>query len=139
MYSIFTADELENALVFDLQVVESSIFFNENGRFIRKPLPDEIQYAPVYAITTSDINEDGQTDLFFGGNQYMVKPQFGRYDASAGWALFGPNLPDGITHDVHPLNIKGQIRALQWITLEREKILIASINGDKTTFHAYKN
>ncbi len=138
MNSIFGGEELNDALEFDIDILESSIFFNDNGKFLRMKLPDEIQYAPVYAITTSDIDEDGQTDLFFGGNQYMVKPQFGRYDASKGWALFGPILNNESNHSVYTLNINGQIRALRWLNKDNKKILVALINDDKSTFHVFK-
>lgn len=140
MQSIFTEEQLSKAFSVDLKMLHSTIFFNENGRFIPHELPSEIQYSPVYAITASDINGDGHIDLFFGGNQYLVKPQFGRYDASVGWAIFGPHTPKNKTQGAIPLNIKGQIRSLQWIDdYEGQKILIATINNDKTSFHVYKN
>lgn len=137
--SIFPEEILNNALYFDLQIVESTIFFNEKGKFIPSKLPSEIQYAPVYAITATDVNEDGYTDLFFGGNQYLVKPQFGSYDASMGWAIFGPYAPEEKKPEVIPLNIKGQIRGLKWVDYGTKKIMIAPINDDKTTFHIFKN
>jgi enediyne biosynthesis protein E4 len=137
--SIFPEEILNNALSFDLQIVESTLFFNQKGKFVPSKLPSEIQYAPVYAITSTDVNEDGYTDLFFGGNQYLVKPQFGSYDASMGWAIFGPYAPEEKKPEVIPLNIKGQIRDLKWIDYGTKKIVIAPINDDKTTFHIFKN
>ncbi len=137
--AIFSKEILNEALKLDVQILESSVFINQNGKFIRSALPDEIQYAPVYAITTTDLNENGHIDMFFGGNQYLVKPQFGRYDASNGWAIFGPYVPENKNSEAIPLNIKGQIRALRWIDNDDERILIAPINNEKTSFHRYKN
>jgi hypothetical protein len=139
MNSIFSEEQLNSAMSVELKMLESTIFLNEDGRFMPYKLPSEIQYAPVYAITASDINGDGHTDLFFGGNQYLVKPQFGRYDASGGWAIFGPHSPENKVGEVIPLNIKGQIRSLKWIDYQDQKILVAPINNDKTSFHVYKN
>ena len=139
MQSIFSKEQLGKAASVQLEMLESTIFFNGDGRFSPQGLPSEIQYAPVYAISTSDIDGDGHTDLFFGGNQYLVKPQFGRYDASAGWAIFGPHQQNGRKSEVFPLNIKGQIRSLEWVDQNGQKILVAPINNDKTTFHAFKN
>jgi len=139
MQSIFSEKVLNNAYFIDLNILESTIFFNENGTFAPEKLPSEIQYAPVYSISSSDVNEDGYRDLFFGGNQYLVKPQFGSYDASKGWAIFGPYLPKKEKYKVYPLGIKGQIRGLKWINYKNKKILIAPINNEKIVFKIYKN
>ncbi len=139
MQSIFSEKALNNAYFLDLNILESTIFFNENGTFAPEKLPNEIQYAPVYSISSSDVNEDGYRDLFFGGNQYLVKPQFGSYDASKGWAIFGPYLPKKKKYKVYPLGIKGQIRDLKWINYNNKKILIAPINNEKIVFKTYKN
>jgi len=138
MQSIFSEEVLNKASFMDLNILESTIFFNENGIFVPKKLPNEIQYAPVYTITSTDLNEDGFVDLFFGGNQYLVKPQFGSYDASKGWALFGPFTSKKETPEVYPLHIKGQIRNLKWINYKGKKIVIAVINNDEMTFKVYK-
>mgnify|MGYP003669403471 CR=1 FL=1 len=139
MASIFTPEVLAKALSFDLILLESSIFYNENGKYVAHALPDEIQYAPTYAITVEDVNNDGKPDLFFGGNQYYVKPQFGRYDASVGWGIFGPYSEKTTAKQVFPLRIQGQIRGLKWIENDGEKILIAIINNEKTSFYKLKN
>ncbi len=138
MSSIFSKEQLENTFSQKLEMIESTIFLNENGKFIAYKLPNEIQYAPVYAISASDIDGDGHTDLFFGGNQYLVKPQFGRYDASTGWAIFGPYTNKNNPSEVFPLRIQGQIRNLEWIDTDNKKVLIATINNGKTGFYEFK-
>ncbi len=137
MQSIFSEEALNNAYFIDLKVLKSTIFFNEKGIFVPEKLPNEIQYAPVYSISSTDLNEDGYIDLFFGGNQYLVKPQFGSYDASKGWALFGPYSSNKEKSKVYSLGIKGQIRNLKWINHNHKKILIALINNEKTVFKTY--
>ncbi|NNE75682.1 MAG: VCBS repeat-containing protein, partial [Pricia sp.] len=138
MHSIFSEEIIKNTPYFDLNILETTAFLNENGKFIPMKLPSELQYAPIYAIAASDIDEDGHIDLFFGGNQYFVKPQFGRYDASMGWAIFGPFL-NHQKAEVMALGIKGQIRSLRWIDQGNEKILVAPINDEKTKFYVFKN
>ena len=133
--TIFDSDAIKASAIYDLQMLESTVFLYEGGKFKPVALPNEIQYAPVYSITSEDVNNDGLTDLFFGGNQYLVKPQFGRYDASNGWAIFGPFSEE--LKSVISLNIKGQIRDLKWIDYKNEKILIAIKNNEKTSFHAF--
>ncbi len=119
--------------------LESVVLWNNNGQLVPQILPDEIQYAPVYAVTSTDINKDGHLDLFFGGNQYLVKPQFGKYDGSLGWTLLGPYNFENVNPEVFPIGIKGQIRDLEWIQNKNEKILIAPINNEKPIFIKFKN
>jgi len=138
MTAIFSEEQLQNSFSLDLEMIESAIFSNEGGTYVPKALPNEIQYAPVYAISADDVNGDGHTDLLFGGNQYLVKPQFGRYDASTGWVIFGPHDPSEQNTKTIPLRIPGQIRHLNWIDEENRKILIAAINDEKTKFYEFK-
>jgi len=138
MKSIFSEEVLKQAYFVDLKMLNSMIFFNENDKFTAQKLPSEVQYAPVYTITSSDVDEDGNVDLFFGGNQYLVKPQFGSYDASYGWAIFGPYSLKKKNSKAVSLGIKGQIRDLKWINYNNKKILIAAINNEETEFYTIK-
>ena len=136
--SILSKELLDQAYFVDLKMLKSTIFLNENNKFVSQKLPSELQYSPIYAITANDINKDGYTDLFFGGNQYLVKPRFGRYDASMGWVLFGSKEESISTSKPVPLNIKGQIRGLNWVKHNNIKLLIATINNEKTSFYSIK-
>ncbi|MFP2995746.1 FG-GAP-like repeat-containing protein [Spongiivirga sp. MCCC 1A20706] len=133
--SIFTTEALKQAQQYTIQTLSSTIFFNHDGKFIAKKLPNEVQYSPVYSITYGDINDDGHLDLFLGGNQYLVKPQFGSYDASKGWAIFGPFNKDTPIDKPKNLGIEGQIRNLKWVTTKNKKILVAAINNNQTNFY----
>lgn len=139
MGSIFPDHQLKNAYTSEIDIVESTIFLNENGTFKAIALPEEIQYAPVYVITMADINNDGYEDFLFGGNQYLVKPQFGRYDASKGWAILGPYFTGIDKKKPVSLYIDGQIRELQWIESDGKKMLVVAKNNDETQFYEVKS
>jgi hypothetical protein len=138
MKFIFGDEILKKTYFVDLKMLNSMIFFNENDKFTSQKLQSEVQHSPVYAITSEDVNNDGFVDLFFGGNQYLVKPQFGSYDASLGWVLYGPHSLKNKESKLSSLNIKGQIRDLKWIDYKNKKILIVAINNEKTTFYTIK-
>ncbi|MAU71711.1 MAG: hypothetical protein CML04_06400 [Pseudozobellia sp.] len=133
MESLFDTTILNSAYYQDIHLLESIVLLNENGKFQKIALPSEIQYSPVYAITSRDTDLDGKPDLFFGGNQYIVKPQFGRYDASFGWGIMG--VDDLTKMNVFSLGIPGQIRVLNWVDFNNEQILIATRNNDSTKFY----
>lgn len=138
MTTIFGEELLKQTYFVDLKMLNSTIFFNENDTFTPQKLQSEIQNSPVYAITSEDVNEDGHVDLLFGGNQYLVKPQFGSYDASLGWIVYGPHSINNTKSKLSSLNIEGQIRKLNWINYKDKKILIATINNEKTAFYSIK-
>jgi hypothetical protein len=49
----------------------SCIAINEgNGRFSIQRLPGYVQFSSVNAILCTDVNQDGETDLVLGGNQF---------------------------------------------------------------------
>ncbi|HKK12748.1 MAG TPA: hypothetical protein VJ945_07940, partial [Flavobacteriaceae bacterium] len=101
--------------------------------FTPQDLPDEIQYSNVEAIDAFDINNDGRLDLLFGGNQYLIKPQFGRQDASQGWLLYGDK--DHMFKNPIALGIKGQIRDFDIGKINSKDYLLTTINNDSLKFY----
>ena len=139
MATLFDKNILDQTVKYELSTTESSIFLNNQSNFTRVSLPKEIQYSIVYAIETTDLNNDGFTDILFGGNQNLIKPQFGKLDASKGWILFGDKKLSSYTK-VNPqiLYIDGQIRNLKAINHSKKNIIIATINNSTINFYEYE-
>ncbi|WJJ98202.1 VCBS repeat-containing protein [Algibacter luteus] len=133
MSSIFTKEQLENAIFVDINTVKTSVFLNKNDTFISQKLPNEIQYSNVEAIEILDMNNDGNLDLILGGNQYLVKPQFGRQDASKGWLVYGNK--NSLFNEVVPLRINGQIRDFKVFNKDDKRYLLTAINNKSVTFY----
>lgn len=131
--SIFSKDQLDKAIVLDINRVKTTLFVNNNNKFSAQDLPNEIQYSNVEAIEVFDVNQDNQLDLLFGGNQYLIKPQFGRQDASQGWLVYGDK--NGTFKKPIPLNIKGQIRDFNIGKINSKDYLITTINNDSIKFY----
>ena len=86
----FTPDEIKDAYVVKSECFESSYFENTgNGKFVRKSLPAEAQFAPVFGMLTGDYNGDGNLDVLMAGNSYATEASTGRYDAMTGLLLAG--------------------------------------------------
>ena len=132
---IFTKQQLDNSLVLEANTLNSLILIN-NGDFSFevKTLPFETEFSPIYAITTSDFDNDGDQDIIMGGNLNGVKPEFGRYDASFG--IYLENLGDA-NFKYHikgkGLKVNGQIRDIKVVNNE---IFIAK-NNDSIEVYKY--
>ena len=79
-------------------------------------MPVSVQFSPVYAIETADINKDGRPALLMGGNLFKVQPEIGIYDASYGSCLI--NTGNGAFTDQSVelgFGLDGEIRDIQLI------------------------
>ena len=136
---IFNQDLLNESTVLDIKTLESAIYINNNGKFNKISLPSEINYSPVFDIINYQPSDKNITKLIFGGNQYLVKPQFGRYDSSKGWIIDVKKDEDKLSFtNLKSLNIEGQIRKFELIYLGKEKILITGINNKDVKFYEIK-
>lgn len=116
-----------------LEVLETSIFINENGTYKRQKLPRKAQYSSVHALALMDLNEDGILDILAGGNHHNYKPQYGKDDASSGWLILG-KVENGsyVFSEVFPLGIEGEIRTIE--PLSDGTVMIGLIDKDIYTY-----
>jgi hypothetical protein len=86
---LFDTDKTSKANAFIAENMNTSILWNENGKYVLKALPIEAQVSPVFGIVAKDFDADGILDIWLGGNFHGLKPQAGRHDASRGVLLKG--------------------------------------------------
>lgn len=88
---LFPASEsFNNSIVKKVETGASVIAINEgNGNFTIKELPYRVQLSCVCGITCTDVNNDGNTDIILGGNNFEFKPQYSQLDANYGSVLLG--------------------------------------------------
>jgi hypothetical protein len=71
-----------------------------------------------------------------GGNQYLVKPQFGSYDASKGWILpLTFDKENSFKEAPKSLGVNGQIRVIKSLNFNQNEYLIFGINNEKIKFY----
>ena len=129
---IVTPQQKGNSTQMRVDIFESSYFTNEKAYLVRKNLPAEAQFAPIFAIAVDDINVDGKSDLIIGGNLYAVQPDFGRYDSSIGLVLLGDGHGNWTTLDAQTtgLAINGEIRSVEVVkNFKGEKNILFSRNN----------
>ncbi|HET6569824.1 MAG TPA: FG-GAP-like repeat-containing protein [Rhodothermales bacterium] len=86
---IFSEEQLAKALTRKANTFETSLFENRGGVFAKRPLPIQVQFAPVNSILVQDFDRDGRLDLLLAGNNFAVNPSLGRQDAGRGLFLRG--------------------------------------------------
>jgi enediyne biosynthesis protein E4 len=106
-----------------------------NGKFVKRILPVEAQFAPVNTVLCHDFDGDGHIDLLLAGNEYQTEVMTGRYDASYGLLLQGdgkntfkpqpPSYSGFIT--------RGDVKNMKLVTTQKlEKLVLVAINNDSS-------
>lgn len=77
---ILSQNELGSAVIQKVETLETAYFEFRQGKFIPKDFPAQVQFAPVYAIESFEL--DGKLYLAIGGNQFQSRLKIGKLDAN---------------------------------------------------------
>jgi enediyne biosynthesis protein E4 len=139
---IFGKNAVEQSIVKRAVYFESCVMLNNgNGTFEIKRLPTYAQFSPVRNAQISDINKDGYRDIILAGNDYAVRPSYGRYDASFGWCLLSDsgNIYKTLMPVESGLKIKGDARRIVPLKIgANHHIAVTVNNGDLQVFRLLK-
>jgi hypothetical protein len=129
--SLFSPDIRKRSISYHVNNLESAVLWNEGkGNFSLAALPLDAQVSPVFGIVADDLDGDGATDLWLGGNFYALKPQVGRHDASRGVFLKG--MPGRSFVSQFPgLYVEGEVRDATVIPFRGTKRIMVARNNDK--------
>jgi hypothetical protein len=87
---IFTGLELKGAGYLQADNLATTCFLSDDkGKLHSSSLPLQVQFSPVYTITTLDYDHDGNKDMLLCGNINRARLRFGKYDANYGILLKG--------------------------------------------------
>ena len=134
--TIFNAEQLAKASKLEVNTLSSIILINNgNFNFEIQPLPIEVQFSSIYAISSNDFDNDGDQDLVLGGNLFNVKPEVGRYDATYGVYLENEGKMKFKFHKGGKgFALNGEIRDF----IINNKKLIVARNSDSLTIFKYQ-
>jgi hypothetical protein len=129
---IFGKKAIDQSIIKKAVLFESCLFVNDGkGSFKTYKLPVEAQFSPVRDIMVRDINKDGKSDLVLAGNNYVVRPSYGRYDASYGWCLLGDASHNykALMPVKSGLKITGDARKMVQIDIAGKHYLVVAVNN----------
>jgi hypothetical protein len=131
---------LDEARIFEVSWLASVMLLSGKEGYTWVELPEEAQFSPIYGLLLYDVDQDGVCDMLAGGNQYQVKPQFGRYDASNGW-FFKGTLNEGNFSFAkgEDINVKGQIRDIEYIEIKGRRFVLFAKYDDDLEIHELGN
>lgn len=128
---IFTLEALQQAVKLESNTKSSYLFINEKGVFKPRDIDPVLQYGPVYAVLSSDLDGDNHPEMVIGGNQFLVKPQFGRYDALP---LIVIDHMSKVAR-VHTSPVVAQVRAIAVVTVGKRNLIIVANNDAKVEIY----
>lgn len=88
--NLLKPEELKQATVLEANELRSMYIENKGGgEFAMRPLPRQAQLAPLFGMSATDVDHDGNLDLLAVGNDFSGEVLVGRYDALNGLYLRG--------------------------------------------------
>jgi hypothetical protein len=128
---LFGKKIIDQSTVKKAVMAESALFLNNgDGTFRIKKLPVYAQFSPVRDIFFRDLDKDGKPDIILVGNDYNVRPSFGRYDASYGWCIMtGKNNYHTLMPDESGLKVRGDARRICLLSISGKNYLVVSVNN----------
>jgi hypothetical protein len=129
--TIFTKNDLKGASVLESNTLQTVYLENKKNRFEMKELPSAAQFSPVYGMTLTDYNKDGNMDLIIGGNQSSIRIRMGVIDANFGQLYEG----DGkgsftyVSQAVSGLNTAGDTKSMSTINIGGQTFLLVGVNN----------
>ena len=108
-----------------------------NGKFEIRALPVQAQFSPVYAITSLDVNKDGNQDLLLGGNFEKTRVSIGKFDANHGMLFLGDGKGNFkyVPQTLSGFSVRGDVRDIQVVKIkEKTAVLFSKSNGPVVSY-----
>ena len=115
---ILSPAQLKSSNILTANYLNTTWFENVNGTYVKRSLPIQANFAPVYAIAVDDFNKDGIMDILLMGNTEKARIKIGKIDANYGVLLIGEGKGAFKYMDQNSagLMIKGAVRAVEQVT-----------------------
>jgi enediyne biosynthesis protein E4 len=137
--SLFGADKLKQANKLTANNFSNAILINNgNMQFTISELPFETQLTTYRTAVTVNANNDNLPDIFMMGNYYDNNVEIGRCDADFGTLLINKGKGEFDYQMLNGLAVKGQVRHMQPITINKQTAYILARNNDAPVVFKFK-
>jgi hypothetical protein len=136
--NIFTSEELAKADSLTVNELHTSLFINQNNKFIKTTLPEQAQFTYISKIICDDFDKDGNKDLLLLGNHTDNRLKLGSIDAGYGILLKGDGKGNFVyvPQPVSGICIKGDVKSAMDINIHQSQYILAGVVGG--TLQVYK-
>ncbi|WP_026210823.1 VCBS repeat-containing protein [Flexithrix dorotheae] len=131
--SFFDAEQAKGADTLKALTFETVYLENKgNGSFEIHQLPVQAQFAPVFGITSTDVNGDGNLDLILAGNQSLTRVSTGKFEANYGQVFLGDGQGNFtyLADRQSGLAVKGDVRDIKKLKINNREFIMFSRNND---------
>ena len=136
--ALFTAEEKKGTIQRKASRMESAILRNNNGQYELENLPLAAQVTPQFTSIVEDFNQDGNKDIWLGGNFYGLKPEVGRHNDSRGVLLLGQKDGSYVQSNHLRAAIEGEVRDVQLIqNTTGKRLLLIGVNNEEVEVLSY--
>jgi len=121
---------------------QSTVFINDGGKFVAKPLEPIAQSFPVHAIQMLDLNNDSHLDMILAGNLYNMEVETARLDAGNGLVLIGDGTADfkALTSVESGLFLEGECKSILNLRSKSNKsLLVFPVNNEAVSIYTINN
>jgi hypothetical protein len=133
---VYSKNNLESALHYQIKSFASVYFENRNGTFVPHELPNLAQLSAINQILVDDFDKDGHLDALIAGNLYSSEVETPRNDAGIGLFLKGNG--KGSFTPVRSLEsgfyAPGDVKDMSKITIGKIEYIIVAKNNDTLQF-----
>jgi enediyne biosynthesis protein E4 len=136
LVDIYTEQDLEKSLHYQVKSFASVYLENKDGEFIIHKLPNLAQVSNVNQIIVKDFNKDNHLDFVIAGNLYGSEVETPRNDAGIGLLLNGDGKGnfEVIKGANSGLYIPGDVKDMATIKIDNSYYILAAKNDDFIQF-----
>ncbi|HMC55227.1 MAG TPA: VCBS repeat-containing protein [Gemmatimonadaceae bacterium] len=129
---VLSRKDRRRASVRNTENLATVVALNIHGGFELRPLPGEVNLAPVNAALAGDFDGDGVQDLILAGNNFGVAPVLGRQDGSYGLLLRGVRSGNFAPVEMAQsgILIDGQVRHMARVRTRNGYLIVVARNND---------
>ena len=133
---VYTEDQLESSLHYQVKSFASIYLENDNGKFVQHKLPNLAQLSSINQILVEDYNNDKYLDVLITGNLHASEVETPRNDASNGLLLLGNGNGsfNPITGNKSGFYAPGDVKDMSKIKIGDKTFFVVAKNSDSLQF-----